>query len=81
MTWLAGGLLALLISRPLRPMRRSWKIELLAAASVAMLAGMAATVFDFGGWLELDWRAVAFAFLSALAAIALSRLALARRSG
>lgn len=78
--WLASGLLAMLVARPIRAMRRSWKIELLAGASVAMVAGIAATALDFGGWRELDLRAVTFAFLAAFAAIGLLRLALARRA-
>ncbi|HUF16893.1 MAG TPA: hypothetical protein VMS12_02485 [Thermoanaerobaculia bacterium] len=79
-TWLAGGLLALLLARPIRPKRRSWKVELLAGGTAAFLAGIVATALDFGGWRELDWRAVTFAFLAAFAAIALLRLALARRA-
>jgi peptidoglycan/LPS O-acetylase OafA/YrhL len=78
-TWIVGGLLALLLARTIRPMRRSWKPELLAALAVALLAGITGTALDFGGWQEPDWRAGTFAFLAGFTAIALMRLALRSR--
>ncbi len=71
--------MALVLARAIRPMRRSWKPELLAALIAAMLAGIVATALDFGGWQELDWRAGTFAFLTGSTAIALTRLALRGR--
>ena len=43
------------------------KTELVTAVLAALLAGVAATVLDFGGWQDFDWRSAAFAFCVALA--------------
>lgn len=43
------------------------------AVLAAVVAGVAATILDFGGWQELDWRSAAFAFCVALAAAGIVR--------
>ena len=54
---------------------------MLAAIVTALILGVAATAADFGGWNEMDWRPVAFAFFGAAAAIATVRIAsLVRRA-
>ena len=50
-----------------------WWLEALVAILIAVAAGLAATALDFGGWKELDWRAGAFAFCCAFAAVGLLR--------
>ena len=44
------------------------------ALGTALLLGVIATILDFGGWNELDWRAGIFAGTGAFAAIGLLRL-------
>ena len=73
--WLACGLAAFLFARivpVLRPAQR-WR-ECVAGIVTAVIAGLAATALDFGGWNELDWRAAAFAFLCAFAAVGVVRI-------
>ena len=72
--WLGSGVAAWILARiiPLRRGRGGWA-ELAAAVIVALLLGTLATALDFGGWNELDWRAGAFAFFGALAAVAVVR--------
>ncbi|HEY2828560.1 MAG TPA: hypothetical protein VGJ88_00475 [Thermoanaerobaculia bacterium] len=43
------------------------------ALLAASIAGVAATILDFGGWQQLDWRSAAFAFCAALAAAGIVR--------
>ncbi|HEY2093845.1 MAG TPA: hypothetical protein VGJ81_18385 [Thermoanaerobaculia bacterium] len=43
------------------------------ALLAALIAGVAATILDFGGWQQLDWRSAAFAFCVALAAVGIVR--------
>jgi uncharacterized membrane protein YeaQ/YmgE (transglycosylase-associated protein family) len=75
-TWMAAGLIAWALAR-LIPLGKTGAAlaELAAALGAALLCGAAATALDFGGWQELDWRAAAFAFLGASAAVPLVRLA------
>ncbi len=40
----------------------------------ALILGVVATFFDFGGWNQLDWRAGLFTGLGALAAIGIRRI-------
>jgi hypothetical protein len=53
---------------------QSWLTEGLIALGTALLLGVIATILDFGGWNELDWRAGIFAGLGAFAAIGVLRL-------
>jgi len=64
-----SGIVAFLIARIVPFSRQThWKTELLTAIAAALAAGVGrATLLDFGGWLELDWRSAAFAFGMALA--------------
>jgi hypothetical protein len=73
-TWIGAGIAAAIIARLLPWSRRSLGLELLAATSFAVLAGFAATALDFGGLSVIEWRAVAFAFFTASAAVAGLRL-------
>lgn len=68
-SWVGLGIAAFLIARivPFSP-QSHWKTELVTAVLAALAAGVAATVLDFGGWQDLDWRSAAFAFCVALAA-------------
>jgi hypothetical protein len=59
------------LSRAGRPGR--WVLEASVSLLAAFAAGIAATVLDFGGLQEPDWRAGTFAFLAALGAIGLTR--------
>jgi hypothetical protein len=63
-----SGIFAFLIARII-PFSRQvhWKTELVTAMVAALAAGLAATILDFGGWQDLDWRSAAFAFCVALA--------------
>ena len=73
--WILTGLVAFILARLIRPGRTSrWLFELLAALIVAATLGLVATALDFGGLREPDWRAAAFAFGGALAAVGLVRL-------
>ena len=63
-----SGIVAFVIARIIPFSRQTyWKTELVTATVAALLAGVAATLLDFGGWQELDWRSAAFAFCVALA--------------
>ncbi len=72
--WLAAGVAAFLTARiiPLRRTRR-FVPELVAAIAISVLLGVVATVLDFGGWNEADWRAITFALLGSLACIGAMR--------
>ena len=73
-SWIPAGRGASGAARLTRAGRtRRWWPEALSATVVAFAAGLAATALDFGGWKELDWRAGAFAFCCAFAAIGLLR--------
>lgn len=63
-----SGIVAFLIARIVPFSRQTyWKTELVTATVAALLAGVAATILDFGGWQDLDWRSALFAFCVALA--------------
>lgn len=63
-----SGIVAWLIARIIPFSRQThWKTELVTAIVAALLAGVAATILDFGGWQDLDWRSAAFALCVALA--------------
>jgi hypothetical protein len=68
--WLACGVAAVAVARIVPALRH---VQLLtdAAAGIitALLAGVAATALDFGGWNEPDWRAGLFALMTALASL------------
>ena len=73
--WLFAGAAAAAVGRLLRPGRpQSWWGEALMAPVVSVLAGLLATLLDFGGWREPDWRAGLFSFLAAFAALGIVRL-------
>lgn len=80
--WLVSGAIAGGLARII-PFARTtkWLGELLVSIAAAALLGVAATALDFGGWREPDWRAALFAFLGALAAVALFRLTITRTPG
>ncbi|HEX7190884.1 MAG TPA: hypothetical protein VF381_04850 [Thermoanaerobaculia bacterium] len=66
-SWVVSGIVAVLIARIIPFSRQThWKTELVTAIVAALIAGAAATILDFGGWQELDWRSAAFAFCAAL---------------
>jgi uncharacterized membrane protein SirB2 len=69
-----SGIAAFLIARiiPFSP-QTHWKTELVTALIAALGAGVAATILDFGGWRDLDWRSAAFAFCVALAVAGIVR--------
>jgi hypothetical protein len=69
-----SGIAAFLIARIIPFSRQTrWKRELVTALLAASIAGVAATILDFGGWQQLDWRSAAFAFCAALAAAGIVR--------
>lgn len=73
-SWFLSGIAAFLIARIVPFSHQThWKTELVTAIAAALAAGVAATLLDFGGWLELDWRSAAFAFCVALAATGVVR--------
>lgn len=73
-SWSLVSLLMFAIARPLRRRRQGWLSELAAALLAGLMAGVAATVMNFGGWQILEPAAIAFAALCAAGAIAMLRL-------
>jgi uncharacterized membrane protein YeaQ/YmgE (transglycosylase-associated protein family) len=73
-SWLIAGLLAFLLTRFFPSASKRHLLELVISLLLSFFAGVIATALDFGGWSELEWRAILFAFLTALTAIALVRL-------
>ena len=67
--WLASGVVAFLLARIIPQGRGNALLELTAAVGTALILGVVATAFDFGGWREVDWRAGLFAFLGAMAMV------------
>jgi uncharacterized membrane protein YeaQ/YmgE (transglycosylase-associated protein family) len=66
-SWVVSGIAAFLVARIVPISRQThWKTELVTAVLGALIAGLAATALDFGGWRELDWRAATFSFFAAL---------------
>ena len=78
-SWIAAGIVAFALARLLavRP-SRAW-LEIATSVLASLLFGFAATILDFGGWQEMEWRAAAFAFLGGATSIALLRLIALRR--
>lgn len=73
--WTVSGLAAYFFARIIPFLRPAqWFREFLAALTVSLAAGVAATAFDFGGWRALEWRAALFAFFLSLAAVGVIRL-------
>ena len=73
-SWLAAAVAAWLVAGAVRTARPRRRLpELAAAVAAALGAGLAATRLDFGGLAVLDPRAIAFAFLLALAAAGVVR--------
>ena len=68
--WLACGIAAAVVAR-IVPGLRQMQLFTDAAAGIvtALLAGIAASALDFGGWNEPDWRAGLFALMTALASL------------
>ncbi len=78
--WLAAGGAAVAAARLVRAGRPPrWPGELALGVIAAVILGVAATVLDFGGWKEPDWRAGLFALFGAAAVLALARLPRMRR--
>ena len=76
LTWALAGILAFGIARGLRSGGAlGWPAEAAVAIVAAVLFGMIATAFDFGGWKELEWRAAVFALAGAALVLALTRIA------
>ena len=80
--WVVASVAAFLMAR-LAPWRRrsSFIAELLVSILAGLLLGVAATVLDFGGWKEPDWRAGLFVLLGALAVAGAFRLTIASSPG
>ena len=73
--WMVSGLAAWVLARLIPVARpKSWIVELVLAIIAAVLLGLAATLGDFGGWREPDWRAGLFAFFGAFAVAGVFRL-------
>ena len=73
-SWVVLGIAAFLIARIVPfSVQTHWKTELVTAVIAALAAGVAATVLDFGGWQDLDWRSAAFALCVALAVTGIVR--------
>jgi hypothetical protein len=73
--WALSGLAAAALGRLISVGKdQRWPTEVLIAIGTALILGVVATMLDFGGWNELDWRAGIFAGFGALAAIGLLRL-------
>ena len=73
--WAVGAAVVFFSARRVpagRPERWAW--ELTATLASAMILGVIATLLDFGGWNEPDWRAGLFVLLGSAAAIGLMRL-------
>jgi len=80
--WAVAGLLAFTVARRLRSGGAlPWPVEVLVALAAALVFGLIATAFDFGGWRELEWRAGVFALAGSsliLAIVRGARLAMAK---
>ena len=68
--WLACGVAAVAVARIVPALRHVQLVtDAVTAIVTALLAGVAATALDFGGWNEPDWRAGLFALMAALASL------------
>ena len=72
--WGIAGGAAAAAARLVAFRRPPWFFEVVAGVLSGCIFGIAATVLDFGGWREPDWRAGLFALFGALAVIGLLRL-------
>ena len=69
-TWLFSALAVFAIARIIPPGRPPlFRGEFLLAIVAGAALGLTATVLDFGGWNEPDWRAALLILFGALAAI------------
>ena len=73
-SWIAAGIVAFGISRLLRAASLHWAMELPLAVAAGIAGGCFATAADFGGWNELDLRAMTFCLMAGLSAVAIMRL-------
>jgi len=73
--WIVAGCAAFAVTRPVGIARTRWPGEFAASIAAAVALGIVATVLDFGGWNEADWRAGVLALCGALTAVAAVRLA------
>lgn len=72
--WLLCGVALFAASRLIPAGRPApFVTELLLVIVVSLLAGLAATALDFGGWGEVDWRAGTFVLLCDFAALGIGR--------
>jgi len=78
--WIVAGGAAWIIARFIPPGRAA-VAEAIAALVIAMIAGLAATALDFGGWNEPDWRAGMFVFFWSAAVLGVVRLGSLGRRG
>jgi hypothetical protein len=75
-TWAVAGLIAFAIARVLKSGGAlTWRAEAGIAVGAAMVFGLIATAFDFGGWRELEWRSALFALAGSSVILALGRAA------
>ena len=66
--WAACGIAAAIVARIVPVLRQTqWLSDVLLSLLGGVIGGVIATVLDYGGWNELDWRAGVFAFACALA--------------
>jgi uncharacterized membrane protein YeaQ/YmgE (transglycosylase-associated protein family) len=73
--WVLAGVAAAATARLATPgKKQGWLPEGLAAVATACVFGAVATLLDFGGWKEPDWRAGLFALAGAALVIALIRI-------
>lgn len=72
-SWMSAAAVAIAAARFVRSGRRPLWVEITVGIIAALLAGIAATALDFGGWSEADPRAFTFSLLVALAALGLLR--------
>ena len=80
--WVLASIAAFALARMAPWRRRRSRIgELSVSILAGLILGTLATALDFGGWNELDWRAGAFVFAGALAAIAAFRLTIGPSPG
>jgi hypothetical protein len=73
--WLTAGVVAAIIARQIPYGRPTGRVaEAAVSVAAAFAAGLAATVLDFGGWREPDWRAALFALVCAFAVTGIIRV-------
>ena len=73
--WIVASALATLVARVIRTGRAaSWWSEPVIGLIAGIILGAIATVLDFGGWNEPEWRPAAFVFAGTLAVLAGARI-------